>query len=60
MDVINAMDKKDLKTSEIRKLKKELRDIKSELKELDGGSYIPVGTLIIILLVPIVVYNLTQ
>jgi hypothetical protein len=60
MDMINAMDKKHLKASELKSLKKELRGIKSELKELDGGNHVPVGSLIILLLVPLVVFNLTE
>src|SRR5688500_15432393 len=60
MDIINALDKKDLRASEVRKLKRELRGIKSELKELEGGRFIPVGTLILLLLVPFVVFNVTH
>ena len=60
MDVINTMDKTHMKASELKALKKELRGIKGELKELDGGTYLPVGSLIILLLVPLVGFNLTQ
>ena len=59
-DSINAIDKKHLKASELKMLRKELRGIRGELKELDGGNYVPVKSLIMLLLVPLVVYNLTE
>lgn len=60
MDEINSMDKADLSATELKKLKKELRGIKGNLKELDGGTYVPLGTLVIVLLVPLMIFNMIQ
>ena len=60
MDEINSMDKAKLSATELKKLKKELRGIKGDLKELDGGTYLPLGTLVIVLLVPLVIFNMIQ
>jgi hypothetical protein len=54
LDVIEAMDKSDLSSAEKRELRKEVRDIKRELKELGGGVYISVGAAIIIVLLLII------
>jgi len=50
LNEINKMDKSDLKASEKRELRKEVRSIKKQLNELGGGVYISVGAIIIILL----------
>ena len=60
MDEINALDKANLSSIELKKLKKELRGIKGDLKELEGGTYLPLGTLVIVLLVPLVVFNISE
>jgi hypothetical protein len=60
LDEINAIDKAGLSSIEVRKLRKELRGIKGNLKELDGGVYLPIGTLAIILLVPFIVFSVAQ
>jgi hypothetical protein len=60
LDEINAISKSGLSTAETRKLRRELRGIKGDLKELDGGTYLPVGTLLIILLVPFVVFSVSE
>jgi hypothetical protein len=60
LDEINAIDKSDLSSSETRKLRREVRVIKGDLKELDGGHYLPVGTLMILLLVPFIIFNVAQ
>jgi hypothetical protein len=50
MDEIKAMDKSLLSSAEKKELRKEVRDIKKELKELGGGVYISVGAAILIVL----------
>lgn len=50
LEEIEAMDKTDLNSAEKRELRKEVRDIKKELKELSGGVYISVGAAILIVL----------
>src|SRR5688500_1166645 len=52
LDSINATDKKDLNSTEKKQLRKEARSIKGKLKEIHGARYIPVGTLIILLIIP--------
>lgn len=48
---IHDMDKSNLKSSEKRKLRKEVRSIKKELKAANnGGVYLSVGAIIIIIL----------
>lgn len=48
---INAMDKSTLASAEKMQLRKEVKSIKQELKTLDGGVYLSVGAIIIILLI---------
>jgi Ribonuclease G/E len=50
LEEIEAMDKSDLSSAERKELRKEVRDIKKELKELSGGVYISVGAAILIVL----------
>lgn len=50
LDEIKAMDKSDLKSSEKRVLRKEVRAIKHELQTMGSGVYISVGAIIIIIL----------
>ena len=50
LNEIDNMDKSDLKISEKKELRKEVRSIKHKLKELGGGIYISAGAAIIILL----------
>jgi hypothetical protein len=59
LDEINATDKSILTRSETKALRKELRVIKGELKELHKGTYMPVGKLVVLLLVPIILFNIT-
>ena len=54
LDVIKTMDKSDLKSSDKKALRKEVRSIKGRLKELGGGVYLSVGAIIIILLLLII------
>lgn len=54
LDVIHAMDKSTLSSSEKKSLRKEVRSIKQELKTLTGGIYLSVGAIIIIILLLII------
>lgn len=54
LEVLHAIDKSDLTFDEKRAIRKEARNIKKELKELDGGIYISTGAIIIILLLIII------
>lgn len=57
LNEINAMDKSNLKSSEKKNLRKEVRSIKHQLNELGGGGvYISVGALIIIIILLIVLF----
>ena len=51
---IDEMDKSNLKPSEKKNLRMEVRSIKHQLSELGGGVYISVGAIIIILLILII------
>jgi hypothetical protein len=55
LEEIESMDKSDLNSAEKRELRKEVRDIKKELKELSGGVYISVGAAILIVLLLILI-----
>jgi hypothetical protein len=50
IEEINAMDKNSLSRGERKALKKEVRQIKDEVKALSGGVYISIGALLIIIL----------
>ena len=54
LDEINSLDKSNLKPSEKKDLRKEVRSIKQQLKDLGDGIYISVGAVIIILLLLII------
>lgn len=54
LEVINAMDKSKLSSPERKQLRKEVRGIKSHLKDLGHGVYLSVGAIIIILLLLII------
>jgi hypothetical protein len=60
LDEINVIDKSRLTTPETKALRKELRVIKGELKELHKGTYMPVGKLVILFLVPFIIFNITD
>jgi hypothetical protein len=51
---IKAMDLSSLSSSEKKALRKEVRAIKKEMKEMSGGIYFSVGAIIIILLLLII------
>ncbi len=52
---IKAMDLSKMKGAERKQLRKEVKSIKSELKTLNGGVYLSVGAIIIILLILILI-----
>ena len=54
LEEIKQIDKTKLQPSEKKELRKEVRTIKSQLKEIHGGVYISVGALILILILLIV------
>jgi hypothetical protein len=54
LDEINAMDKSELKASEKKNLRKEVRSINHNLKTIGGGVYLSVGAVIIIVLLLII------
>jgi hypothetical protein len=56
LDEINSMDKSDLKSPEKKDLRKEVRSIKQQLKETNGGVYLSGGAIIIILIVLLVLF----
>jgi hypothetical protein len=60
LDEINAIDRARLTTSETKSLRKERRLIKGELKELRKGTYVSVKRLVALLLVPIIIFNISQ
>ena len=55
LDEIKAMDMSKLKSSEKKDLRKEVRSIRRELKDISGGVYISAGVLIVILILLIVI-----
>ncbi|MBK7027798.1 MAG: hypothetical protein IPH45_00630 [Bacteroidales bacterium] len=54
LDEIKAIDKSGLKASEKRELRKEVRSIKQQLKEMGGYIYISVGAALLIVLLLII------
>lgn len=56
LNEINSMDKSNLKSSDKRHLRSEVRSIKHQLKVLGGGVYISVGAIILIALLLIILF----
>lgn len=54
IDEIDKMDKSDLKSSEKKALRKEVRTIKKQLEETDGYIYISVGAVVLIVLLIVI------
>ncbi|HEY0046530.1 MAG TPA: hypothetical protein VGB44_07460 [Flavobacterium sp.] len=50
LDEIKAMDKSEMTKTEKKELRKEVREIKSELRTTSNGVYLSVGAIIIIIL----------
>lgn len=55
LDEIKAMDMSKLKSTEKKELRKEVRTIKRELKDISGGIYVSAGVLIVVLIVLLVI-----
>ena len=60
LDIINATDQSKFTKAEKRILRKEVRHIKGDLKELRGGRYVPTIFIVLLLLVPVTVFQLTE
>jgi len=54
LDKINSMDMSKLKSSEKKNMRKEVRSINRELRDIGGGVYVSAGALILILILLIV------
>jgi hypothetical protein len=54
LNEINAMDMSKMKSSEKKEMRKEVRSIKRELREVTGGVYLSVGVIILIVVLLIV------
>jgi hypothetical protein len=54
LNEISAMDMSKLKSAEKKTLRKEVRSIKHELRDISGGVYISAGLLILILILLVV------
>ena len=55
LEEIKEMDKSELKSSERKALRKEVRAIKSELRSTNNGVYLSIGAIIIIILLLILI-----
>jgi hypothetical protein len=60
LDIINATDQSKFTKAEKRVLRKEVRYIKGNLKELRGGRYMPTMLIVLLVLVPVSVFQLTE
>lgn len=60
LDIINATDQSKFTKAEKRILRKEVRYIRGNLKELRGGRYLPTALIVLIVLIPLSVYQLTE
>jgi hypothetical protein len=54
LNEINAMDMSKMKSSEKKEMRKEVRSIKRELRDVSGGVYLSVGVIILIVILLIV------
>lgn len=54
LNEINAMDKSNLKSSEKKSLRKEVKSINHKLREVSGGVYLSVGVIILIVILLVV------
>ena len=54
LNEINAMDKSNMKPSEKKSLRKEVRSIKQQLRDIGGGVYVSAGGIILILILLII------
>jgi hypothetical protein len=54
LNEINAIDKSELKSSEKKALRKEVKSINHKLREIGGGVYLSVGAVILILVLLVI------
>ena len=54
LNEINAMDKSNLKASEKRSLRKEVKSINHKLREISGGVYVSAGVIILVVVLLII------
>jgi hypothetical protein len=54
LNEINAMNKSELKSSEKKSLRKEVKSINRRMREISGGVYLSVGAVIIIVLLLVI------
>jgi hypothetical protein len=54
LDEINAMDKSKLTSAEKKTLRKEVKSIKSSLRDIGGGVYLSAGAIILIVILLII------
>jgi hypothetical protein len=54
LNEIKVMDKSEMKSSEKRELRKEVKSINHKLREVSGGVYLSVGAIILIVILLIV------
>jgi hypothetical protein len=50
LEEIKAMDRNAMSKSERKALKREVREIKDEVKQISGGVYISIGAILVIIL----------
>jgi hypothetical protein len=55
LEVIKGMDKSEMTRLERKNLRKEVKEIKKEMKAISGGVYLSVGAIIIIILLLILI-----
>ena len=60
LEDIRSMDKSELTSLEKKSLRKEVKEIKKEMKKISGGIYLSVGAIIIIILLLILLYKLIR
>jgi hypothetical protein len=60
LDIIKATDQSRFTTMQRRILRKETRHIKGDLKELRGGRYVSTMLVVMLFLVPVSVFQLTE
>jgi hypothetical protein len=54
LNEINAMDKSNMRSSEKRELRKEVKSINHKLREVSGGVYVSVGVIILVVVLLII------
>jgi hypothetical protein len=60
LDIINATDQSKFTKAERRIVRKEVRHIKGNLKELKGGRYMPTMLIVMLVLIPVSAFQLTE